>query len=206
VKPSGSRRGGTAILFAVALLAALVAGCGGDGNGEGDAQPSEVDTAAQAAAERDAALAAKARELIPIARQSQEGKTRKEQLRIAHAQAELLVIAEKDPEAIAPLTAALEKPDYELITDIYSFYIQLGQPGSEGVLVEALNRQAFAPAGSQMALAFFASGDKRLIRGAREWASDHGATITGQPGGIGPRWGSTGLPTPEIPTAPPPSP
>jgi len=193
--------------LAIWLIAVAAASCGGGGDeDDGQAAQGGVETAEEAAAERDAALAVKAQRLIPIARQSQYGKSPKESIRIANAQGELLVIAEKYPEAVAPLTAALEKPDYDLITDIYSFYIQLGHPGSEKVLVEALQRQGFTPTASPMALAFYASGNKRLIRGAREWASDHGATITGQPGGIGPRWGSTGLPTPEIPTAPPPSP
>jgi hypothetical protein len=207
VKPSAASRSVIAALLAAALLAGTAAGCGGDGDGEEESQPSGVEAAAQAAAERDAALETKAQRLIPIASQSQYGSSKKESLRIADAQAELLAIAEKDPEAIAPLIAALEKPDYELITDMYSFFIQLGQPGSERVLVQALDRQGFTPEGSTMALGFYASGNKRLVQGAREWASEHGASFTGSPGGAGPRWGSGGgLAVPQIPTAPPPTP
>jgi hypothetical protein len=208
VKGNRPTREWTAALLAAALLAAPIACGGGDDDGdEGSAaEQATTDTAAEEAAERDAALVAKARELTPIARQSQFGVSQKESIRIANAQAELLSIAQDHPEAIAPLTAALEKPDYELITDIYSFFIQLGRPGSERVLVEALNRQGFNEESTVIALAYYASGNKRLVAGARAWASEHGASFSGSPGGIGPRWGSTGLPTPAIPTAPPPSP
>lgn len=154
-------------------------------------------------AEPDADLIAKARELIGTARQPQMGKTQKEAMRIAEAQGELLMLAEKEPAAIAPLIAALRKPDYELIVDLHSFYIQLGRPGSEKVLLEALNRKGFSEETSPMALAFLASGNERLIRGTRAWARANGLTISGQPSGIGPKWGSMGAAAPTLPAAPP---
>ena len=181
-----------------------MAGCGGgDGGGDGSEAETGAATAGTTTVDRNAALAAKAKRLIPIASQPQFGTSRKESIRIANAQAELLLIAEEDPEAITPLTAALEKPDYELITDIYNFYIQLGKPGSERVLVEALNRQDYDQEGTVIALAYYGSDNKRLVAGARAWAADHGASFTGSPGAIGPKWGSgSGLSEPEVPTAP----
>lgn len=193
----------TLVSVGVALL--VLAGCGDDGE-EGTGTTDQVTTTAPTSTGVDPALAAKVKRLIALARQSQFGTSQKQSIRIANAQAELIGIAQEHPEAIAPLIAALEKPDYELIADAYPFYIQLGRPGSERVLVEALNRQAYDDEGTAIALAFYSSGNKRLIAGAREWAASHGASFTGSPGGIGPKWGSTGLPPPEIPTAPPPTP
>ena len=191
----------------VAALLVPAGGCGDDGEeGTGPGSTAQVATTTSTSGELDPALAAKVKRLVALARQSQFGTSRKQSIRIAGAQAELIGIAEEHPEAIAPLTAALEKPDYEQIASAYPFYIQLGRPGSERVLVAALNRQEYDDEGTVIALAFYSSGNKRLIAGARAWAADHGASFTGSPGGIGPKWGSTGLPPPEIPTAPPPAP
>lgn len=198
-------------LFATALLALAVAGagCGGGDGGDGEdattAGEAEV-TTVEEQVEPNAALLAKARKLIAIARESQMGKTPEESIRIADAQAELLTIAETEPAAIAPLVAALKKPDYDLIADLYNFYIQLGRKGSETVLLDALDAQGFGQEGSVMALAFLESGNPKLVRGTREWARENGLTISGQPSGVGPKWGSMGLAVPQIPVVPPPSP
>lgn len=194
----------TAVLV-FALLAPIASGCGGDGNGKTGKRTAQA-TVATTTGKPSAALAAKAKRLIPIASQSQAVASSKESIRIANAQGELLVIAQKDPAAIAPLTAALKEPDYDLVTDLYNFFIQLGQPGSEKVLIEALNRQGFSERSSPMAFAFLASGNKKLVAGTRRWADHNGLTITGQPSGVGPKWGQVGLPVPTGPTAPPPSP
>ena len=189
----------------VVPLLVLLAGCGGGGGGTTATSGQAATTGSAAAA--NAALEAKARRLIPIARQSQAVSSRKESLRIANAQAELLIIAQKDPHAIAPLVAALKKPDYEEILDLYNFYIQLGRPGSEKVLLAALEHEGFSERSSPMAFAFLASGNRKLVQGTRQWAARNGLRITGNPSGIaGPKWGQVGLAPPTVPTAPPPSP
>ena len=195
--------------IAAAALAALIgfaAGCGGGGDG-GSGSTAAQATGATTTTGISPALAAKVKRLIPIASQSQAVSSRKESLRIANAQGELLVIAQDHPEAIAPLIAYLRKPDYEKILDLYSFYIQLGQPGSEKVLVAALNHEGFSDRSTPVAFAFLSSGNKKLIAGTRKWAEDNGLTITGNPSGIaGSKWGQVGLAPPNVPTPPPPSP
>jgi hypothetical protein len=172
------------------LVSALLSACGGGGSGP---DASATGTGTDQAAARSAALAAEAKRLIPIARQSQAVESVKKSLRIANAQSRLLVIGSKDPAAIAPLVAALEKPDYDQIIDIYGFYIQLGKPGTERYLIGALNSRGFSQETTPMALAFLTSGNGRLVRGVHEWARRNGLTITGRPPGPGPKWGSIGL-------------
>lgn len=198
----GSRT--TAVLAVAAALPVLLAGCGGGG---GDATTQAGTTQAETTtAAVSPELAAKVKHLIDVASQSQVSKTQQEAMRVADAEAELLSIAKSNPVAIAPLTAAIQRPDYQVVADLYNFYIQLGRPGSEKVLIGALDKQEFSETSSPMALAFISSGNKQLIRAAREWAANNGLTISGQPSGIGPKWGQAGLPTPSIPTAPAPSP
>jgi hypothetical protein len=172
-------------------------GCGGDGDDGVAGDTSTIQEAQQQAeAERQArerALAEKARRLIRIARQSQEGKSMDEQLRIADAQAQLLEIAKRDLSAVAPLVKALERPDYDLAVDIYSFFIQLGKPGTERILAEALHRVGATDKATPLVFAYIDSGNRRLEAAAREWASRNGFEISGSPSGLGVRWGSSGV-------------
>lgn len=185
-----------------ALISFSLLACGGDGdsNGtEGDRAAGEA-AAGEATAEAEAkeaarrkANAARARRLIALARTSQEGKSRKEQLRIFQAQNDLLLLAAEDLAAVSPLIVGLKQRDYDLISELHSFYIQLGQPGSEKILIEALNEQGFSHEGSVMALDFLASENKQLTQAARDWAESHGATITGGPSAFGATWASAGV-------------
>jgi hypothetical protein len=181
------------------VLALGLWGCGDDGGGNagGTADTTVVQEAEQEAeAQRQArkqALARKARRLIRIARQSQEGKSMAEQLRIADAQAQLLEIAKEDLDAVAPLVEALERPDYDLAVDIYSFFIQLGKPGTERILAEALYRLGATDRATPLVFAYLDSHNRRLEAAAREWASGNGFTISGSPAGLGVRWGSSGV-------------
>jgi hypothetical protein len=181
------------------IVMAAIAGCGGD-DGDGDETTAAATSTEQAAeAGVDAATAQRVRELIPLARQPQQGKSRKESLRIADAQAELLTIASKDPEAIAPLLAALEKPDYGLIIDMHQFFIQLGKPGSEKVIGEALQRLEPSPQNNTVVFAYLGSGNGKLVRAAEEWAADNGYTISGEPTPQAGGWGSAGVYGPALP-------
>jgi hypothetical protein len=181
------------------IVMAAIAGCGG-GDEDGDENTAAVTSTEQAAeAGVDAATAQRVQELIPLARQSQQGKSRKESLRIADAQAELLTIAAEDPEAIKRLLAALEKPDYGLIIDMYPFFIQLGKPGSEKVIGEALQRLEPSPQNNTVVFAYFGSGNGRLVRAAERWAAENGYTITGEPTPQAGGWGSAGVYGPALP-------
>jgi hypothetical protein len=194
----------------VALIAVVLAAATGCGGGGGEGRTGGAGVTQTAATKTTAAvtpeLRAKVRHLISLARQAQGGASRQQSIRVANAQAELLTIAQRNPAAIAPLISALKKPDYELILDLYSFYIQLGRPGSQKALLATLNHEGFTERSSPMAFAFLASGNKVLVAGTRRWAAANGLTITGSPGGLGPKWGQTGLPAPSVPTAPPVSP
>jgi hypothetical protein len=102
---------------AIVALCGAAAGCGGGGEGTAT-EAGQQATAGRTTTVDRAALEAKAKRLIPIASQSQAVASKKESLRIANAQSELLLIAQKDPAAIGPLTAALKKQDYDLILDM----------------------------------------------------------------------------------------
>jgi hypothetical protein len=208
-------------LFAVLALVAAPAGiaaCGGDGGGDGQ---SSEEAAAEAAAEKQAQeaarekrLAAKVRRLIPIARQSQTGKTRKEQLRIADAEGQLGVIAGQSLEAIRPLLQGLKERDYELIADLDVFYVALGKPGSQPILADAVAE--LYPGGDPdyagLPFTFLGAGNARLEREVTGALESAGFTITGEPSFTGASWGSSGAygpapiapGVPAPPTAPPP--
>jgi HEAT repeats len=103
----------------------------------------------------------------------------------AHA---LATMVQVNPKAGAPLIAALRRRDLDFVADLHDFYIQLGRPGSEGVLIDALN----AHGDTVMALSFLNSGNAKLDRGARAWAASRGYTVTSTPGQAAPRsWGSS---------------
>lgn len=197
-------------LLPVLLVSAALAGCGGDGDdGDGTTGAATDGTATEQASGDtvDAATAQRVNELTALARQSQVGKSRKESLRIADAQAELLALAAEDPAAIQPLLVALEKPDYDQIIDMHGFYIQLGKPGSEKVIGEALQRLEPSPTNNTVVFAYLGSGNSKLVQAARAWAADNGYSISGAPGPVAGGWSSAGVygpPGGTIPQAPPP--
>jgi hypothetical protein len=186
------------LLGLILCLLIALAGCGG-GDNDGTTAATEGTETEGAETAVDAATAQRVEELIKVARQPQEGKSQKESLRIADARGELLTIAAENPAAIQPLLDALEKPDYELIIDLHGFYIQLGKPGSEKVLADALQRLEDSPSNSVVALTYFESGNKKLVSAAEKWASDHGYTITGGPRVSPTGWGSGGVYGPALP-------
>jgi len=200
----------------LALAALGLPACGGDGN-----DTDTVDTAAEAAAEQEAAaaereqeLAAKVRRLIPIARTSQTGKSQKEQIRIANAEGQLGTIAGQSLEAVQPLLRGLKNRDYELIADLDVFYVALGKPGSQPILADAVAE--LYPSGEYPGLpfTFLGAGNRRLEREVTEALESAGFTVSGQPGFTGAGWGSSGAygeppiapGVPAPPTAPPPLP
>jgi hypothetical protein len=180
------------LLLAAALIA-VTGGCGSDGNDE-PAQRTAPDTTQVAAAERHAALVAKARRLIRVASRSQEGKSRKEQIRIATAEFELGRIAGKDLSAVRPLLVALKRRDYELIAHLSGFYIALGKPGSEPILAETAAR-LYDPSNTDyvgLPFEFLSAGNPRLRRAVIEELESRGYSVSGTQGPTGLKWGSSG--------------
>ena len=192
-----ARRAPLALIFVTALLA----GCGGDGDDEDATRGAATEGTAteEASGGVDETTEQRVKELTALVRQSQVGKSRKESLRIADAQGELLVIAAEDPAAIQPLLVALEKPDYDQIIDMHSFYIQLGKPGTEKVIGEALQRLEPSPTNNTVVFEYLGSGNSKLVAAARKWAADNGYEVSGNPVPIAGGWGSGGVYGPPLP-------
>lgn len=127
--------------------------------------------------------------LLPL-----EGKSREEQLRIADAVDKLAQLAKEDLDVVAPLLRALKRRDYGRITKLQQFYVRLGKPGSEPVLLEALYRAGPTQTGTGLALTYLKSGNRKLVRATRKWASREGFTISGSliPA-VGEKWGCLGV-------------
>lgn len=92
----------------------------------------------------------------------------------------------QDDRANGPLLAALERSDLSVIKGAYQFFIQKGRPGSEALLIQALNAS-----GTQgMAEDFLNCGNQQLQSEAEKWAQANGYTITTGSNWTGPVWGS----------------
>jgi hypothetical protein len=97
-------------------------------------------------------------------------------------------IAKVNPAAASELLGALSRKDYSLIAEFHMVFIMLGKPGSETVLIGALNSSG----DSLMALDFLNSGNRQLTQAAESWASSHGYTVTYGSGTAPSNWGSAG--------------
>lgn len=74
-----------------------------------------------------------------------------------------------DSKAKTALIAALKKRNLAVLAGGYSFYVALGQPGSEEVLAEALEQRG----DQRMAEYFLNCGNFKLEEAARAWAARH---------------------------------
>jgi hypothetical protein len=93
----------------------------------------------------------------------------------------------KDPRAVNVLLAALRERDLAVVAGAYSFFIERGEPGSEDVLIQALN----AHGSGATAVAFLNCGNSALSKAAGEWAEAHGYEVQQWYGTAGhARWGS----------------
>jgi len=86
---------------------------------------------------------------------------------------------------IEPLITALEDKNLKLVARAHLYYIRLGEPGTEKVLIKALEAHGWR----RMAENFLTSGNEVLQEAARNWAEDHGYRILSRPGTGGPKWG-----------------
>jgi HEAT repeat protein len=99
---------------------------------------------------------------------------------------EALALGEiNDPEAINFLLAAWKARDFHVIVGADSFFIKRGEPGSEDLLIEALDK--FANVG--MVEDFLNSGNAKLGDAARAWATSRGFPIMTTPGVGSAHWG-----------------
>jgi hypothetical protein len=131
--------------------------------------------------------------LVDLARQSQAGKDRPEQDRIATAAFALTEVVKRDRAAAAPLEEALARGDTAMVVDLHRFYVNLGKPGSEDALIAALGTlSAQDPRSSTMVVAFLDSGNPKLVQAARDWAAKGNLTLTGSPKVPG-AWASAGV-------------
>jgi hypothetical protein len=92
----------------------------------------------------------------------------------------------QDERANGPLLAALDRGDLSIISGAYQFFIQKGRPGSEALLIQALN----ASGTQEMAEDFLNCGNQQLQSEAEKWAEANGYTITAGSNRSGPIWGS----------------
>jgi HEAT repeat protein len=90
------------------------------------------------------------------------------------------------PPVITGLVSALKDNNLRFVSDVYYLFVCMGEPGSEAVLIRALNGY-----GSQeMALDLMNCGNIRLKEAAHGWAESHNIKIKRPFGaGNGPVWG-----------------
>ncbi len=81
-----------------------------------------------------------------------------------------------DPRAAAALNEALKHPDPALTAAAYRFLIRKGESGTEGRLIEALNRDGTR----QMAEDFATSGNAVLKAGAQQWSQNTQTALSGK--------------------------
>ena len=84
------------------------------------------------------------------------------------------------------LTAALESQDLKSVATYWTFFILLGQPGTEDMIADALLQYGK----KQMGLDCMNCGNETLDAAGRKWGANHGYTVyTSEEGGLAPAWG-----------------
>lgn len=92
-----------------------------------------------------------------------------------------------DARSLEPLLSALKAGDLEIVAGAYRTFIEIGETGSEALLVKALEIHST----QKMAVDFLNCGNSVLEQAARDWAEANGYTaMTRSPGGDIPIWGS----------------
>ena len=90
-----------------------------------------------------------------------------------------------NPRGVAALLAAWKKLDLPVIAGAYGFFIEKGEPGSEGILIRALNAfgsKIMVSGKPVMAEDFLNCGNQRLESAAADWAYAHGYGATRKSG------------------------
>jgi HEAT repeat protein len=91
-----------------------------------------------------------------------------------------------DPRAVSTLLEAWKERDFTVIVGADSFFIKRGEPGSEDVLIEALDEFG----DRAMAHDLLSCGNAKLEGAVRVWAQKHGYQIITMPFGRSTQWGS----------------
>ena len=92
----------------------------------------------------------------------------------------------EDPRVIKPLFAAMKHEDLATVSGAYKFFIRKGEPGTEDILIHALNKYG----DYTIALAFFESGNSKLEKAAKKWLKGNLYPTLSPAGGNGElRWG-----------------
>ena len=122
---------------------------------------------------------------IPIMKRKMRSNTQS----VRFAAGDVLVkMIEYHPDALSNLTSAIDKQGIKTIANNYIFYIRLGQPGSEKIILKAL-RYNFS---LTMGLDLLNCGSSIIEDGAAKIARENGYTVTSSVGSHpGPRWGSS---------------
>jgi len=121
---------------------------------------------------------------IPIMKRKMRSNTQS----VRFAAGDVLVkMIEYHPNALSSLTSAIDKQGTKTIADNYIFYIRLGQPGTEKIILKAL-RYNFS---LTMGLDLLNCGSSIIEEGAAKIGRENGYTVNSSVGSHpGPRWGS----------------
>ncbi len=90
-----------------------------------------------------------------------------------------------DPRINGILIPALKKKDWEVLEGAYRFYVRRGDPGSEAVLIETLNKYW----NKMMVIDFLNSGNPQLREAAADCVKKRGYSTTSTVDWIVPKWG-----------------
>jgi len=90
-----------------------------------------------------------------------------------------------DPRAGEILIPALKNRDWEVIEGAYCFFIRRGEPGSEAVLIETLNRTW----NKRMVVDFLNSDNRQLEEAAADCAKKRSYSIPSAVDWVVPKWG-----------------
>ncbi|MBI2350539.1 MAG: hypothetical protein HYV00_03500, partial [Deltaproteobacteria bacterium] len=94
----------------------------------------------------------------------------------------------KDSRAVEFMVSALEDKDLAIVAGAYAFFIRQGVPGSEDILMNALNEHGY----EVMAEDFLTCGNSELEEAAHKWALENESEIKPAPGSKNsPLWGSS---------------
>ena len=109
-----------------------------------------------------------------------------QKVRFAAADA-LVLMARVNPDAVSNLTQAFDNGSLGAIANNYPFYIRLGQPGTENLLLNALS----AYFNREMCLDYLNCGNQAIEGGSKKIAEARGYNIFSKEGTHdGPKWGS----------------
>lgn len=94
-----------------------------------------------------------------------------------------------DPRIVEPLVQGMNAKDMAIITGAYVFFIEMGKPGTEPLLIEAFNKHSDTLT-ITMAYDFYNCGNSQLAEAAKLWADKNKMRIPRYINRKNPKWGS----------------